>query len=335
MVTSRQFVRGLGRTMRAIDREAKRSEQRRIAYEKAAQKLSLLEAAADAAAEYDAMIAQLVGAHRVDFQPRDWSQEAAEDLQDLPLKSAFHEEQARLALSSYRPGWLAKMIGFAKAERRRLTRNIATGVQADADAHLEVCSCVEKANARIELARGVISLSREAIVQAITNFSQLGGLPFSVEGIDLLFLDDGRIIAMVDGLDLDDMPTQTVTLLQSGKASVKALSPARVGELHRDNICSSAIRVAVELLQVIPAKAVEVVMKADLLDPATGHIHEQPVLHVLVSAQAIQGLNLERAEPAAVVGRLGGTMRWSKRDAFSSIDLDALDVPTDIEIEGA
>jgi hypothetical protein len=73
MVTTRQVFRGAARTMRAIDREAKRSQARRIAYERSAQKIALLEEAADAADEYQHMIDQLVGAHRIAFRPIDWA----------------------------------------------------------------------------------------------------------------------------------------------------------------------------------------------------------------------------------------------------------------------
>src|SRR3546814_8288740 len=71
----------------------------------------------------------------------------------------------------------------------------------------------------------------------------LGDLPFSVEGLDTLFID-GRVVAVVDGLDLEDMPEESISLLKSGKASVKAIPVGKRHELHRDAICSAAVRVA-------------------------------------------------------------------------------------------
>lgn len=73
MVTYRQVGRGMVRTMRAIDREAKRAERQRLAYEKAALKLEMLESAAAAVQDYEELIAMLTGAHRIALSPKDWS----------------------------------------------------------------------------------------------------------------------------------------------------------------------------------------------------------------------------------------------------------------------
>ena len=61
------------------------------------------------------------------------------------------------------------------------------------------------------------------MMHALDKHSALGNLPFAVEDFEVQFID-GRTIAIVDGLDLEDMPNETVTLLKSGKASVKNLA---------------------------------------------------------------------------------------------------------------
>src|SRR3546814_3525358 len=85
----------------------------------------------------------------------------------------------------------------------------------------------------------------------------LGDLPFSVEGLDTLFID-GRVVAVVDGLDLEDMPEESISLLKSGKASVKAIPVGKRHDLHRDAICSAAVRVAIEFMACLTIEAVEV-----------------------------------------------------------------------------
>ncbi|MFE0759320.1 hypothetical protein ACFW16_35530 [Inquilinus sp. NPDC058860] len=102
---------------------------------------------------------------------------------------------------------------------------------------------------------------------------------------------------MIDGLDLEDLPDRSVTLLQSGKASVKPLSQSRVLELHRDTICSAAVRAAAECLAALPIDTVEVVMPADLLDRGSGHIGVTPVLYLRATAQALGMVNLPLTDP--------------------------------------
>ncbi len=319
MVTTRQVFRGAGRAMRAIDREARRSQARRVAYERSAQKIALLEEAADAADEYQEMIDQLVGAHRIAFRPIDWAALAQRPFLPTPERTSTHEDAARRALTDYRPNWFERTFGLAVGKVRKLEAAAASAAIHDEALHRAACGEVKSVNDELDLARKLVAFDRDATVKVVNERSGLGDLPFCVEALDLYFGTGGQMTARIDGLDLDDMPTQSVTLLQSGKASVKTLSPAKIQELHRANICASALRIAVELLQVVPVPMVEVVMETDLLDPGTGHIEPKPVLIVKVSRQAIATLALERTEAPVVVERLGGEMDWNSRRGFAAI----------------
>jgi hypothetical protein len=121
-----------------------------------------------------------------------------------------------------------------------------------------------------------------------------------------------------------------VSLLKSGKASFKELSPGRILELHRDNICSSAVRIAAEFLRVMPLDAVEVIMETDLLDRATGHIEPHPVLYARVTAQALGMVNLKMADPGPLAERLGAYMDWNRKDGFRPIDLTVHHLPQEL-----
>lgn len=333
MVTSRQFARGMVRTMRAIDREAKRAQRQRIAYEKAAQKQAIFEASAAAAAEYDRMVEAIVGSHRIPLQRRDWLKIATAPEQSEPQYLDRHERKARRQLDDYVPGWFARTFGLEARKREELERAVKEARHADEREFEQRRPDVERENARIQYAQRVVALDHAAVVEVLDEYTQLGNLPFAVEGVDVLFTDDNRIIAMVDGLDLDDMPDQSVTLLQSGKASIKALTKSRVLELHRINICSSALRVALEFLNALPLDAVEVVMQSDILDRATGHIEAKPVLYVRVTAQALGAVNLHRADADALVDRLGGHYEFDKRDAFRPLNLATFNVPSERTVE--
>src|SRR3546814_20964118 len=87
----------------------------------------------------------------------------------------------------------------------------------------------------------------------------------------------------------------------------------RISDWSSD-VCSSDL-----FLACLPIEEVEVVMLTDLLDRGTGHIDAQPVLHLRVALQALGALNLHRAEPAALVDRLGGHMDWVRGDGFREI----------------
>ncbi len=311
--------------MRAMDRAAKQAERQRVARQQALHRQAHLDASATAAAEYEEIVEALTGAHRVPLSRVDWLTTATAPDLPMPERRSDAEDAAASRLSEYAAGWIARTFGREQKERDRLADEVAASRSRDDAAHSAATAATKVRNAAISAARLVVDRDPDAMVAALDEHSALGNLPFSVEGVDTLLLD-GRTIAIVDGLDLEDMPEETVTLLKSGKASVKDLAAGKRIEMHRDAICSAAIRVAMEFLAALPIDEVEVLMLTDILDRGTGHIQSQPVLHLRTTSEALASLNLPRTQAMATVERLGAHMDWSKRDGFRAINAAAFGV---------
>lgn len=325
MVTSRQLTLGMLRTMRAMDRAAKQAERQRIAEQQALHRQAQLNASARAAAESDAITEALTSAHRTNFARRDWLTDATAPEVPPPERRDDAERSAARALEDYAPSWFARTFGRESKVRAQLEQAVTDARAADDAGHAHALAAAAQRNALIAFARRVIAREPDALVQALEEHSALGTLPFSVEGVRTMFVD-GRVVAIVDGLDLEDMPEETVTLLKSGKASVKPLAIGKRYELHRDAICSAAVRVGIEVLATLPLDEVEVLMLTDILDRATGHIAAAPVLHLRMTAQALAAMNLGRTDAAAIVDRLGGHLDWNKREGFRAISAAAFGI---------
>jgi hypothetical protein len=305
--------------MRAMDRAAKQAERQRVARQQALHRQAHLDASARAAAEYDEIVEAMTGAHRVPLSRVDWLTTATAPNLSMPERRSDGEDAAAARLVEYSPGWFARTFGREQKVRARLADEVTTLRLRDDVAHSAATAAANGRNAEIAAARRVVDGDPDAMVAALDEHSALGNLPFSVEGVDMLLLD-GRTIAIVDGLDLEDMPEETVTLLKSGKASVKNLPVGKRMEMHRDAICSAAVRVALEYLSALPLDEVEVLMLTDILNRGSGHIESLPVLHLRATSQALDLLNLPRTQAVAVVERLGAHMEWSKRDGFRAIN---------------
>lgn len=329
MVTTRQVTRGVFRTMRAMDRAAKQSERQRVARQTAMLKQAHLDASAQAADEFEAIMEALTGAHRTAFSRRDWLTDATAPAAMPPERRDDAEREAIRQLDGYSPGWLTRTLGREARGRQALADAVDAARIRDDATHAERVAATAARNAQIAAAQRVVARDPDALVGAMEEHSALGDLPFAVEGVDTIVLD-GRLIAVVDGLDLEDMPEEAITLLKSGKASIKAIPVGRRHEIHRDAICSAAVRVAIEFLATLPIEEVEVLMLTDNLDRGTGHISASPVLHLRVTAQAIGALNLARTDAPSIIDRLGGHLEWSKRDGFRAINPAAFG----IDLEG-
>nr|WP_294810179.1 hypothetical protein [uncultured Sphingomonas sp.] len=296
-----------------------------MALQQADHRQAVLDASSDAAAGYDDLIRALTGAHRITFFRRDWLTTATRSPVTDPERRDDAERHAEACLSGFEPGWLTRLLRREEKVRQRLAAAIPHArAQDDADHDTRLFAASDE-NALIAAAQRVVGLEPDAVFEALEEHSGLSDLPFCVEGIDTMLIDR-RVIAVVDGLDLEDMPEESVTLLKSGKASVKALAVGKRLELHREAICSAAVRVALAYLSTLPIDEVEVLMLTDILDRGTGHITAEPVLYLRVAVQAVQALNLTRTEGGALVDRLGGHLDWNKRDGFRAINAAAFGI---------
>ncbi len=286
-----------------------------------------LDAAADAAQAYEDLLEMLTGAHREDFRRMDWLTTAIAKPPEDPAATDFREQKAMQALQAYAPGWFARTFGLAKGARRKLSEAVRIARQQDADDFADRQRTVTQRREEIALAGAVTRLEPQAVLSALNQHVVLAETP--VEGVNVL-ASAGRLVAVLNGLEIEDMPRQSTTLLQSGKASQKALTTTRIHELHRDCVRSAAVRVAAEFLRVIPIDEVEVLVEVDLLDRGSGHIAPQPVLYLRVIAQALETVNLALAEPAPLIERLGGRLNWKRKEGLGAIDVTTLNLPPEL-----
>ena len=173
-------------------------------------------------------------------------------------------------------------------------------------------------NARIAVEAAVIALESGPVMKVVEALSAEDRLPIALTGLSLEFGGE-HLVALAHCVDVDALPDQSVTLLQSGKASVKPLSKARIHELHRDTACALAVRMAVEILQALPIEAIGVIVSCNLLDRGSGMLERRPVVTLRTTAQAIAAVNLDRADPSFLVEHLGGRFAWTKRDGLAAL----------------
>lgn len=101
MVTSGQVARGVVRSMRAMDRAAKQAERRRVTHQQALHRQAMIDASADAAAEYEAVTEALTGAHRIVLSRRDWLTTATATPVAMPHRRDDAEQRAAAELDAY------------------------------------------------------------------------------------------------------------------------------------------------------------------------------------------------------------------------------------------
>lgn len=87
---------------------------------------------------------------------------------------------------------------------------------------------------------------------------------------------------------------------------------SKYNELLQDYVCSCVMRVGRELLALLPDDIVIVTAVDALLNSATGHVEDLPVLSVVFSGQTLSRLNVEDVDPSEAMKNFTHNMVFKK-----------------------
>jgi len=115
------------------------------------------------------------------------------------------------------------------------------------------------------------------------------------------------------------VPSQQKSLLQSGKLSTKAMPKGQFYEIYQDYVAGTLLWVANTVLGLLPIPEIVATGSINMLNPATGHLEETPVLSALVPRATIGQMNLERLDPSEGLANFKHVMNFKKTQGFTAI----------------
>jgi len=294
-----------GRSMRESERRRRTGERRRAG-----------KADADA---WQALVSRLTEAHHVTFKRIDWSEiEEAGPMAPSVARDAV-SAIARKKLQDYRPSLADALFGREQERRRELTAKVIESAKADAELYARAKAESDAHNRKLALAAEVRKLNPDAIAGVLKVSDVAKALRETMEAFSLR-VEGGRLVAQVDLIEFDALPEEECKTGPAGTAWTE-LSGADRAQLQLANACSVAIRVAVEVLQVAPAEAVDVVARICRVGSDTDF---DPVLYVKVPTLALAKANLKKMEASSIVTALGARLDWTSGRGLVPIETDDL-----------
>jgi hypothetical protein len=273
------------RRQRAGQKQQRELERRR----KELAKLSAIEQARLEVETYENRLDVLLSVHKEQGPTWDWAALAAALPPPIPQKSPYHESQAKQRALILNPGdqqGAKAAIEQAKAEDERVFQE-AQKIHAEEMAEWE--------NLR-NLARRVLSGEHKALIEALVEFSPLAEISdvgslmhFTVESTKLI-----RCELKVNGSQA--IPSEVKTLTAAEKVSVKPMPKTRFHEIYQDYVCGCMLRVAREVLAMLPVDAVLITASADILDTRTGQTSEQPVFSAVMPRAVMVNLDFDEID---------------------------------------
>ncbi len=317
-------VRSVGAAVRAADREAKRREREAIRRQNKFEKLEAQAEAMREATNYATYINNLVSIHQDCREQIDWRGIADNPAPSEPTKDSKLETLAREKMENYRPGAISKIFGNEAKKREKLRSAVQDAAKEDGlnfhKAQEEWRKAFSDWKESTALANALVANDADAKIQIINELGEFSTI--DLLGKELNFTaEKGKLLeAKLTPHDEDIVPKETRTLLQSGRLSVKQTPKGKYYELYQDHVCSAMLRVARELLALLPDEKVVITALASLLNTSTGHKEEVPIISACISRSTLEGLNFVALDPSDALSQFVHNMDFKKTKGFAAVE---------------
>ncbi len=316
-------LRSIGAGMRAMEREAQHRQRELERQLKQAQKEEAVAAAALEVEVFDNRIDVLTSVHKECSQEIDWRTMAEADPPQEPNRSDSSEREAQQRLDGYEPSLWDRLTKRQEKKLEALERQVETARSDDDESYRRAQQRYLKEytdwQETHDLARRVVSHDADAFLDVpkkLDPFSDISEL-----GSHITFVMEDEVphaTLHVGGRHV--VPRESKTLLKSGKLSVKEMPKSRYYALYQDYACSCLLRVASELLAMLPVSAVVVTAVDTMLNTRTGHMEEQPIVSAVVPGATLRRLDLQTIDPSDSMENFVHNMSFKKTQGFSAVE---------------
>lgn len=323
MATVKGFIRSYGATVRRIEREQQRKARETAKRYKEQQKQEEIANAAEAVASYNEYIELIQSIHKNCTEEIDWNLIKETPRPEEPPRQFFHETKAQERLNKFRPSIFDKLFGSTNRKTKRLKEQIEEAIKKDEKEYKltrkQYFQDVEEWKLLQGLVGGLENENPESykdVLQYFNPFSDIGELGTKIE----FSISDNQVDIDVHINSEEAIPNYELRQTARGKLSKKNMTKSKFNELYQDHICSSIIRVARELFAYLPLKKARVNAIGQVLNTATGHLEEKPVLSVIMVPETIKALNMETIDPSDSMQNFVHNMKFSKTKGFSPVE---------------
>lgn len=253
-----------------------------------------------------------------------WNEISISEPPSKPDKSSEYERKAQAEFDTYKPSISDKLLKRVAEKQAELANAIEEGKNKDEEEYQSALKQYEQDNIEWEntckLASRILSGDVEAYVEAIKQiqpFKEITQLGSNLT----IHAEDSRIIeATLQVKGENVIPGEVKSLTKGGKLSVRKISTTKFYELYQDYVCGAVIRVARELFALLPVEMVINTAVGEILNPATGHTDEHPILSVAISRKTMDKLNFEMLDPSDSLVNFVHNIKFQKAKGFSPVE---------------
>ncbi|WP_462413503.1 DUF4236 domain-containing protein [Neobacillus sp. Marseille-QA0830] len=219
---------------------------------------------------------------------------------------------ARQQLESYQPGLMDRLFNRDETKVRQLQKAIETARVQDMD-------LLNGWKQMHDLAERVLYRDIEAYYEVIQEMAPLDDLVEFGSGFEFGTDNPYEIHVSFDVNAETVIPNKALTLTKTGKLSEKNLTKTAYYDIYQDYVCSCALRIARDMLALLPITNVFVHAYEDRINAATGHMEKLTILSVKYDRLTMNRLNFAQLDPSDSLSNFQHKMNFKKTQGFEDV----------------
>lgn len=311
--------KGTLRSLAAAARAAERDSQRR---QKLALKDQMVSDAADAVDAWEQYVEELVSIHTDLLEPLDWHSIAVKPKPREPVFRRAHRDAASRSIENFKPSFFHIFQGGSGKKRKQLEDALAHASGRDEADHqrakAQYAQAIADWEADTQLAHRLAQGDAEAIREVIEEFQSFSDQDLVGTSVTLAISDGFVHVKPVVHSD-EIVPSFRRKQLASGKLSETKMPIGQFNELYQDYVASVALKIAGDLLRILPLDEIYVTCMAKMLNTQTGHQELTPILSIQFVRETMTCLNLSNLDPSDSLSNFNHAMNFKKTKGFAPI----------------
>ncbi|MBU2445321.1 MAG: hypothetical protein KJ666_07075 [Bacteroidetes bacterium] len=323
-MTVNRMLRSMAAASRRSERESMRRQREHEKQEKQFTKLQAIEDVAFEVEEFENRVALLKSMHQDCSETWNWQKIRDSEPPEKPIKRNDNETFAIQSMDNYKPSIGDKL--FRKVEKKKLA--LADEVEKAKDTDEVI---YKENNKKYEsefnewndvkgLASRIINSDIAAYKEAIEQVNPFNEINEIGSSIEFKILSKEIMDVTLNVNSSETIPSEEKTQLKSGKLSVKQMPKSKFYELYQDYVCSCVLRVAREIVSLLPIEKVLVTAVAELLNKKTGYLETQPILSVQIPKITLNKLNFANIDPSDAMSNFKHNMSFKKTVGFDAVE---------------
>ncbi len=321
-------LRKLNSTLNKIDRESKRKYRELEKRQKERQKMEELEQAKYDVEVYENYIEQIQSLHKEGSEKIDWIALKNEQAPIEPLLEYTKKQEAEFIYNNFKPNFFHKIFKRVEKKKQSLLKKVEEAKNIDEQNYEQNKINFKKEfnewKEQVELATKILNNQEEAfldVIKQLNPFDEINNLGTKLE----FKLNNNHLYIDLNVHSQNIIPTESRSLLKSGKLSLKNIPKSLYNEIYQDYVCSAILRVAREIFALLPINKIIISAEDELLNKSTGHTELLPILSVLIYRETFENLNLNLIDTSDSMINFVHNMDFKKTTGFKIIDKIILD----------